>query len=230
MQKASHWPAAILFDLDGTLVDSAPDLATASNLLLGEYGHSPLSLAEIRGMIGNGVAKLVERAFAARGEQLIPATLKGRTDQMMKIYYQHLTDQSQLMAGAFDALLYCKNKGILAGIVTNKPEAATRQILANFDITGLVNVVVGGDSCSTRKPNPEMLLFAVESLGVDIDKTLMVGDSPADIDAAYAANMQSIAVRGGYTNVPAESLGANIVIENLDALTSAVQRLSEQRP
>lgn len=226
MYKVSHWPTAILFDLDGTLVDSAPDLATASNLLLAEHGHAALSLSEIRGMIGNGVAKLVERAFAARGHPLKPSTLVERTDEMMVIYNQCLTDQSQLMAGAHEALLSCKSKGILAGIVTNKPEAATRKIIANFELTDLVNVVVGGDTCPTRKPNPEMLFFAMQSLGVDIDKTLMVGDSPADINAANAAGMRSIAVRGGYTTIPADSLGANSVIESLHGLTDGIDKLS----
>ncbi len=228
MNNTKAWPEAILFDLDGTLVDSAPDLANATNLLLAEYEHPPLSIDQIRNMIGNGVAKLVERAFRASGETLDASTLKMRTDQMMAIYSQHLTDDSFLLAGAHEALLFCQEKGIATGVVTNKPEAAARQILVDFKIADLIQVVVGGDTCLTRKPNPEMLIYAMQALGIGPQAGLMVGDSPADINAANAYAMRSIAVRGGYTTVPVEELGADIVINSLNDLPSALQAMDSR--
>lgn len=225
MNNHKTWPEAILFDLDGTLIDSAPDLAKATNLLLAEYEYPPLSIAQIRDMIGNGVAKLVERAFRASGEASDASTLKMRTDQMMAIYSQHLTDDSFLLAGAREALLFCQEKEIATGVVTNKPEAATRQILADFKIIDLIHVVVGGDTCLTRKPNPEMLIYAMKALGLDPQAGLMVGDSPADIGAANACAMRSIAVRGGYTMVPVEELGADTVINSLNDLPSILRTM-----
>lgn len=226
VRKQPEVPKAILFDLDGTLIDSAPDLALASNILLAEFGHSKLSVDQVRSMIGNGLAKLVERAFAAKGEKLDAATLKDRTDQMMVIYSRYLILETKLFSGAREILNFCKDNEILAGVVTNKPEIATRKILNYFGFTDLVNVVVGGDTGPKRKPSPDMLVFALQSLGVDVQDALMVGDSPADIDAANAANMRSIAVRGGYTDVPVEELGAGEVIDDLFQLT---HRLQENR-
>ena len=226
MKNAKAGPNATLLDLDGTLVDSAPDLANATNLLLAEYEHPPLSIDQIRDMIGNGVAKLVERAFRASGEAIDTSTLKMRTDQMMAIYSQHLTDESFLLAGARDALLFCKDMGILTGVVTNKPEAAARQILVDFKIADLVQVVVGGDTCPTRKPNPEMLIYAMQALGLGPQSGLMVGDSPADINAAIACSMRSIAVRGGYTTVPVEELGADTILNSLNDLPSTLPTIT----
>lgn len=221
--KSDAWPTAVLFDLDGTLVDSAPDLATSTNLLLAQYGYEPISLPEAKGMIGNGVAKLVERAFAARGVALDDDLKKSRTDEMMVFYNQHLTDQTDFLTGAKEAIMACADKGILIGVVTNKPEAASKKILSNLGVIDLLGVVVGGDTCATRKPKPEMLFHATNKLGVTIDETIIVGDSPADIGAAKAANMRSIAVRGGYTSVPVEELGATTVIESMFDLMSAIE-------
>lgn len=227
MNKTASWPFAILFDLDGTLIDSAPDLAKSVNLLLAQHDYCELSIDQVRGMIGNGVAKLVERAFAAKGEVIDGDVLKSRTDKMMVIYNKHLTDESHFLEGAYEAIIDCYNKGIALGVVTNKPEAATRRILKHFELDKLIKVVVGGDTCPTRKPNPEMLIYALHSLGMCIQDGLMVGDSPADIGAANACAMRSIAVRGGYTTVLAEDLGANAVIDNLHELTDAIHQLSQ---
>ncbi len=221
--NGKSWPKAILFDLDGTLVDSAPDLATSTSLLLAQYGHEALTLPEAKGMIGNGVAKLVERAFAARGVMLDADLKKSRTDEMMVFYNEHLTDQTDFLTGAKEAIEACADKGILIGVVTNKPEAASKRILTTLGVIDHLGVVVGGDTCTTRKPKPEMLFHATDRLGVTIDDCIIVGDSPADIGAAKAANMRSIAVRGGYTSVPIEELGATATIESLLDLMKTIE-------
>lgn len=210
------WPKAILFDLDGTLVDSVYDLAAAINVLLKECDLEPLTLLQVRSMVGNGVRKLVERAFAARDIQLDEDALNVRSDQMVEIYSRDLVTLTVAMPGADALLAACKDNGCRVAVVTNKPEEPSRKIVAHFGWADLVEVVVGGDTCAERKPSPMMLKYACEQLGVTVSDTIMVGDSPADIDSANNASMRSIAVRGGYTNIEPCRLGAGTVIDTLD--------------
>jgi phosphoglycolate phosphatase len=223
--RRADWPRAALFDLDGTLVDSAPDIAAAANALLGEHGHDALEVAEVRSMIGDGVSRLVERAFAARGVVLADGNLAGMTGRMMAIYARHLTINTRPMPAAGEALRFCRSAVARTGVVTNKPEQLTRLIIDHFAWAGDVDVIVGGDTGPARKPAPDMLLFAAAALGFDASDVLMVGDSPADIGAARAAGMTSVAVRGGYTTVPVEALGADLIIESLVELPMALDRL-----
>jgi phosphoglycolate phosphatase len=224
--KVKEWPRAVLFDLDGTLVDSAPDIAASANALLARYGHASLQVGEVRSMIGNGVGKLVERAFAARGVMLAGDGLAAVVEQMMEIYSGHLTNETVPMPGASEAMRLCRTLGAGTGVVTNKPEAFSRTIIEAFGWSGDTDVVVGGDTGPARKPAPDMLLFALRQLDAAIGSSVMVGDSPADIDAARAAGMRSIAVRGGYTNIAVEQLGADIVIDTLVDLGPAIRTLT----
>lgn len=221
------WPRAILFDLDGTLIDSVPDIATSVNLLLQTENLPALSTAEVRGMIGNGIAKLVERAFKARGITLEGDSHAAMTARMMEIYKDHLTVETVLMEGADHILRAYARVGIGLAVVTNKPEAFSRKILEHFDLGEVVSVVVGGDTGPARKPAPDMLLHALADLGVSASQSLMVGDSPADIDAAKAGSIASVAVRGGYTRIAVEELGADVVIDSLGQLPGAIEQLKE---
>jgi len=221
------WPQALLFDLDGTLVDSAPDLASAVNRLLTAEGLDPLSLDAVRGMVGNGVRKLVERAFAAHGRTLDAAGLDAMSARMTRVYGERLTDETVLMAGAAETVAAYARAGVRLAVVTNKPEALSRRILAHFGLDAAIPVVVGGDTCATRKPEPEMLHEACAALGVAASRALMVGDSAADVDAARAAGVACVALRGGYTRVPIDELGADIVIDGLAELPQAIERLKE---
>lgn len=210
------WPKAVLFDLDGTLVDSVYDLASAVNILLKQYDQEPVTLLQVRSMIGNGLKKLVERAFAARNIQLSGAELDLRAGQMMEIYGRDLTTLTVPMPGAEALLRMCKSNGCKVAVVTNKPEEPSRKIVTHFGWDEFVDTVVGGDTCAKKKPDPMMLHFACDQLGVTVSDTIMVGDSPADIDSANSAAMKSIAVRGGYTNVEPDQLGASTVIDTLE--------------
>lgn len=221
------WPQAVLFDLDGTLIDSVPDIAGAVNELLATEDYSPVSVPEVRTMIGNGVRKLVERAFAARGVTLEGDGLSAMTDRMMGIYGKHLTGETEMMPGAKMLVTAYARAGVKIGVVTNKPEAFSRTIIEHFGLADSVHVIVGGDTGPARKPAPDMLLHALELIGVGRHRALMIGDSPADIGAAKAAPMPSIAVRGGYTPVPADELGADVVIDSLEQVPQAIERLKE---
>lgn len=219
----SDWsPTLVLFDLDGTLIESAPDIATSVNILLGEEGHEALSLPQVRSMIGNGIRKLVERAFAARDVTLEEAGLDSLTERMMAIYGEHLTVATHLMPGADAILRYYHGRGVKLGVVTNKPEGPTRRILDHFGYTDMLDVIIGGDSGPPRKPAPDMLLHAVDQARGTVLGSLMVGDSPADISAARAAGMVNVAVRGGYTNIPVEDLGADLVVDSLSDIPQRI--------
>ncbi len=222
-----HWPQAVLFDLDGTLIDSAPDIAAAANELLAEDRLGPLSVAQVRAMVGNGIRKLVERAYVACGEPLAGEALDARHARMMEIYAGHLTNLTTPMPGAAEALTACDEAGAKIAVITNKPEGFSRAILAHFGFAPIIDLVVGGDTGPARKPAPDMLLHAIAWFGIEPARALMIGDGPADIDAARAANVRSVAVSGGYTAVPAEALGADLHIETLADLPKAVARLWE---
>jgi phosphoglycolate phosphatase len=147
------YPAAIIWDLDGTLIDSAPDLAQALNKLLREHGHAALEEDQVRTMIGNGVAKLVERGFAAAEERLQSDRLQDLVTRFLLIYTAAATDKTRLYPGVRETLRVFADAGVQQGICTNKPEAISKQILADLSIAGYFSAVVGGDTAAEKKPS-----------------------------------------------------------------------------
>lgn len=212
------WPQALLFDLDGTLIDSAPDLATSINLVLADDGLGPLSIDAVRGMIGNGIRKLVERAFSACGTVLKEAQLGEREAAMAAAYARNLTVETCLYPGAREAINRARQQGVRLGIVTNKPLAATRAILVHFDLAEAFDAVIGGDGDIPRKPAPEPIWAALEQLGVTRDDAVMIGDSVADVASARAAGVRVVAIGGGYSLTPTHELGADRAISSLTEL------------
>lgn len=209
------YPAAIVWDLDGTLAESAPDLATALNTLLFEQGKQSHSVARVRPMIGAGVAKLIERGFRASGAPLDEAERDALVPRFMEIYRACATDKTCLVPHARDVLNHFYHTGIKQGLCTNKPYSVTRQIVNALDISGFFDSIVGGDSTPKKKPDPLPLLQCLEELGVRPEDAVMIGDSGADVGAARAARVPVILVPDGYTGVPAVSLGADYVVGNL---------------
>lgn len=220
-------PTAILFDLDGTLIDSAPDIAAAVNELLAGRDLPPLSVDQVKGMIGGGVTKLVERAFSASGSPLSGAALEEANRDMAPIYRRHLTGLTRLMPGVREVLTHFHLNGTAMGVVTNKPQLATREILLHFHLTEYLGAIVGGDAVTKLKPAPDALLLALDQLEVEPYEALMVGDSVSDVGAARAAGMPVVLLRGGYTHVPVEELGADLVCDGLLDLPAAMQRLRD---
>jgi len=216
-------PRAVLFDLDGTLIHSAPDLAGAVNTLLMQRGLKALDLSSVVAMIGNGIRKLVERAFTARGIALSGDDLDAAYDEMMRVYGGRLVDETVLYPGAREVLAALAAARVPMALVTNKPQALTERIIVHFDIAAHFGAVVGGDLGIERKPAPDMLLAALERLGADAQAAFMVGDSKADAISARAAGLGLVMVRGGYTTSPVESFEADLVADTLMDLPRLLQ-------
>jgi phosphoglycolate phosphatase len=213
---------AIIFDLDGTLVDSAEDLRAALNRLLGDLGLRPIEAAEIKGMIGDGVLKLVERGLiAANGD---PEQKEALLPRFLEIYQANPANLTRPYPGVVETLSGLQRQQFRLAVVTNKPVSATRKILEALSMAEFFPVVVGGDSLSQRKPHPAPLLEAARQLGVDACQTLMVGDNIHDVEAAHAAGMRCIAVSYGYHHRPPSEFNADHLVDRFDELLSLVIR------
>jgi len=216
-------PTAIVWDLDGTLVDSAPDLASALNTVLDKRGFFTLSLTEVRAMIGNGVPKLVQRGFNAVGIRPDPAQLEELIEMFVKEYKACATDNTRPYPGVVEALQEIHSMNLPMGVCTNKPEAFTRQILEGLGLSGFFSSVVGGDSTSARKPDPEPVLACLRELVTEPASSLMIGDSVHDVHAARAAGVTIGVVPWGYRSTPVEELGADFVIHDIAGLPRLIR-------
>jgi len=216
-------PTAIVWDLDGTLVDSAPDLASALNTVLDKRGFFTLSNYEVRAMIGNGVPKLVERGFNAVGVRPDPAQLDELVAMFVEEYKACATDNTRPYPGVVEALQEIQSMNIPMGVCTNKPETFTRQILESLDLATYFSGVVGGDTTSTRKPDPQPVLACLRGLVAEPSSSLMIGDSVHDVHAARAAGVVIGVVPWGYRSAPVEELGADFVINDLSALPGQIR-------
>jgi phosphoglycolate phosphatase len=193
--------AAVLFDLDGTLLDTVKDIALALNRTMLEFGCKTLAEGEVRRMIGRGSPILIERAAALQERECDAAT----QEAMLARFFHHYgeleelnEDSAQPFAGAAELLRTLHDAGLRAAVVTNKQHRFAVALLKRLGLAGWVDVVIGGDTCARRKPDPQPLLFACESLKVPPAESLMVGDSVNDVQAARAAGIPVVCVSYGY--------------------------------
>ncbi|WP_435104973.1 phosphoglycolate phosphatase [Arhodomonas sp. AD133] len=190
---------AVLFDLDGTLVDSAPDLATAVDRMLIERGHEPVGEAYVRSWIGNGARRLVARALVGRRDiETEPEDTEAALARFLALYGERLVARTQVYPGTLDALEALAEAGMPLAVVTNKPEALTWPLLDALGLTHRFGAVVGGDTLAVRKPDPAPLAHAAERLGVALGRCVMVGDSMTDLSAARNAGVPIVCVPYGY--------------------------------
>jgi len=210
---------AYLFDLDGTLVDSAPDLHATLNVILEEEGLAPVTLDAVRAFIGEGARRLLERSLAAQGERTDPARLDRVLKRYLAYYGSHIADHSQVYPGVRETLATLQAAGAGLAVVTNKFEHLARQVLEALELSAFFPVVLGGDSLPERKPSAAPLLEACFRLAAAPEATLMVGDSRTDIAAARAAKISVLCVPYGYNHgEPIEAAGADGIIPDLSAL------------
>lgn len=191
----------IIFDLDGTLINSAPDLTLAVNYTLKKIGRDTFDSDLIHRWVGNGALKLVQRALSGKRdvtEDLDEILVQKALEIFLKFYAKNLCNETLPYPHVSSTLCSLKEKGYRLTIVTNKPFAFVEPILNGLGLNGLFELILGGDSLSKKKPDPAPLLHVCETLSVSVDDTLMVGDSKNDIQAANACNMHSVGVTYGY--------------------------------
>lgn len=199
------WPLAVIFDLDGTLIDSAPDIANALNRAFEDASMASFSLEEVRFMIGGGVPKLVERAFTARGlphDGLMQEVIAG----VMRHYSATPAANTTIYEGVEAVMEALRLKGVKIGLCTNKPQTITELALNQLGLTGYFDAIVGGTADTPRKPDPMTLNMAASLLEVPVDDCLLVGDSGADKGAAEALGMSVFLVEYGYCKTPVAEL------------------------
>ncbi len=224
---AKHRFLGIVFDLDGTLVDSAPDLRAALNRLLDHAGRPAVSLAAVKTMVGDGVPKLVERAFAATGGVPPAAELAAFIDRFTADYERNASQLTRPYPGAMDALARLHAAGLPLGLCTNKPQVATEALLTDLDLLRFFTSVVGGDAVpGVRKPDPRHVMAVLDGLAIGPGEAVLIGDSPADIGCAKAAGIPAVAVSFGYPKGPVADLGADVIIASYDELEAALAGLS----
>jgi phosphoglycolate phosphatase len=216
---------AVVFDLDGTLVDTLPDLHAALRRLLGELGLAAPSAAATRAMIGDGARKLVERALLASRRTLTESELDLAHARFLELYNAEPCRDSRLFANAEAAVARLVASGIALGVCTNKPQRPSEAILRALAIDRHFRTVVGGDVVAQRKPHPDHVREVLAGLAAAPEGAVMVGDSKNDVLAARGCGMRCILVDFGYSAEPVASLGADLVIGDLGELEAALQRL-----
>jgi phosphoglycolate phosphatase len=187
--------STVLFDLDGTLLDTAPDLAKALNIVLQQHNRSSLEFDMIRPYSSTGTRGLLHLGFGIEESHPQFSTLR---EQFLLAYHDHLYDETKLFPGISVLLEHIENTGLHWGVVTNKPTYLARLLLQNFDLETRSACVVGGDTLAKRKPDPDTLLHACKLIGCSTNVCVYVGDAERDVQAAKNANMSSIAALYGY--------------------------------
>ncbi|PZU88966.1 MAG: phosphoglycolate phosphatase [Chelatococcus sp.] len=215
----------VVFDLDGTLAETAPDIMRVLNVILSREGLAPLPLNRARELVGAGARALIERGFTVSGRILDADTLERLFQDFLLIYAEDVASSSHLYEGVTEAMAVLAAEGFKLAVCTNKPILHTRLILDHFGIAGQFAAVAGRDSFPFHKPDPRHLTLTIEAAGGDPARSVMIGDSRTDIATARAAGIPCICVPFGYTDVPIETLAPDIVIPHFDALPGAVKRV-----
>jgi len=213
----------LVFDLDGTLIDSAPDLRAAINQMLRERGRPPLSLAQVRRMIGDGATALVRRALTESGldpEQATPAL-----PRFLQLYESDAVRLTRPYPGVPATLAALRRQGYRTAICTNKPQHATLTVLEGLGLLSLFDAIAGGDRFAVKKPDPGHLLGLFDALGGHAQRAAMIGDNENDAAAAHGAGIPLVLMRYGYARVDPESLGADALLDHFADLPATLDRL-----
>ena len=215
----------VVFDLDGTLVDTAPDLINALNIVLAREGLPPMPLASARNMIGGGARKLIERGLEAEGREVSLAELARMTDDFIGHYAEHIADDSRPFEGLEAALDELAGDGYRLAVCTNKLEWLSRRLLDRLSLSGRFAAICGADTFGISKPDPAILRQTVARAGGALAETIMVGDAGTDVGVARRAGVPVIGVSFGYTEVPIADLKPDRVIHHMRELKGALEGL-----
>lgn len=217
MMKATNFKC-VIFDLDGTLVDTAPDLLATLNVLFSRRGHRAITLSEIRTVIGHGAKALLREGGLLTGNAFSEPEIDELFDEYLDYYGNNIADHSQLFPGGKAVLDACKAENIPLAICTNKLESLTITLLAALNLSDYFQTVIGSDTLPTMKPDPAGVKKILESAGCSAAEALFIGDSETDLKAARNAGVPCVLVDYGYTKIPAHELNPDAVISDLGEL------------
>ena len=217
---------AVIFDLDGTLIDSLPDVVGAMNLLLAEESRRAITVAEGQRMVGEGAVAMVERAFSATGATVSGSALEALTARYVTHYRATPVKDTTIYPGVLDVLRRFESESIPMGVCTNKPHDMSRIVLDALGLDRFFSAMIGGDALEVKKPDAGHVFAVLDEMDADRDTAVFVGDSPTDMAAARNAGLPSVAVAYGYSKVPAEELDADVLIQDFSALPDAIASLA----
>jgi len=218
----------IVFDLDGTLVDTAPDLLASLNVLFAREGLDPVDPVAGRAMIGGGVKRLIERGLAQQGRTFTSAHVDELFAVYIAHYAEHIADLSRPFPGVEAALDLLASRGNRLAVCTNKLAWLSVRLLERLGLAERFDAICGQDTFGVQKPDPEVLRETVRAAGGAIEDAVMVGDSATDIRTARAAGVPVVAVDFGYTEVPVAELAPDRIIGHFDALPAALEALTRE--
>jgi phosphoglycolate phosphatase len=221
------FPRTVVFDLDGTLVDTAPDLIAALNFVLAREGLTPVPVKTARNMIGAGARKLIERALEAEGRIMGVEDINRLTKDFIDYYGAHIADASRPFEGLEAALDDLAAQGCRFAVCTNKLEWLSKRLLDELGLSGRFAAICGADTFGVSKPDPIILQQTVARAGGNIGATVMVGDAGPDVGVARRAGVPVIGVEFGYTDVPIAEFKPDRLIGHMRELPAAVDGLSK---
>lgn len=217
--------AALLFDLDGTLADTKPDLHAAMNFVLRQNGLDEVPDEAITNMIGGGARMILQRGLEANETRWDDAKLDAATEEFVLWYDQNIDGHTKIYPNLLPILDAAKAAQIPMAVVTNKRESLSAKLLYRLGLQGYFNALVGGDTLPKRKPDPDTIELALARLGCAPQDAIMVGDSEADSDGARAANVACICVSFGYRRVSLEELKADAIIDDYAEFAAAAKAI-----
>lgn len=220
----------LVFDLDGTLADTAGDLVRSLNAVVEPEGLRPTTLAEARHMVGAGARALIQRAYASQDKALDPETLERLFKAYLAYYEEHICEETRLFPGVVAALDRLSAKGFAFAVCTNKIEHPSRKLLAGLGIENRFGAICGQDTFAIAKPDPRLLTMTIGKAGASVDDAVMIGDSGTDIATAKAVGIPVIAVDFGYTDRPIAEFAPDRIISHFDALDGAVDAVRLKAP
>jgi phosphoglycolate phosphatase len=226
---ASLKGATVAFDLDGTLVDTAPDLIACLNAILVDEGLAAMDLSSARNLVGHGARVMIEHGFANAGRPLDETRSRALVDRFIPIYLERIAEESAPFPGCTEALDILRAAGAKLCVCTNKLTNLSEALLEALGLAAYFEAIVGPDATTARKPDPRHLLDAISAAGGDRAVAVYVGDSRPDAQAARGARVPSIGVTFGYTDVPVAELGFDALIDGYGELSEVCARLLDGR-
>ncbi|EDQ33533.1 2-phosphoglycolate phosphatase, prokaryotic [Hoeflea phototrophica DFL-43] len=222
----------VIFDLDGTLIDTAPDLIASLNHVMDLSGHAHVAFEDITWLVGQGALAMIERAWSLHGHPASPEQLHTAFDAFLVHYANNMPGQSQPYPGLVAALDRLEAAGMQLAVCTNKTEALARRLLDRLDLTSRFAAITGGDTFAVKKPHGDHILGTIEKAGGSVGNAVMIGDSINDILAAQNARIPAIGVPFGYSDKPVETFNPDVVISHFDKLEPALikQLVEDARP